>query len=99
MGRRNFDIQVPHDLQFDKGLPSGGQYGNAHLDVTRDDVRIEGALGFAWLERFTLTVQPFFVVGRAGTRDVHCSDCTPGVQLVDFQQSFGLALAFTVVAR
>jgi hypothetical protein len=98
VGRRNFDIQVPTDLDAYYQRPGGG-YGNAHLDVTRDDVRLEGALGLVWLERFTLTAQPFFVVARGGTRDVHCSDCTAGVQLVDFEQSFGLAFAFTVVAR
>jgi hypothetical protein len=99
VGRRNFDIAVPHDLDADYANPASGGYGNAHLDVTRDDVRLEGALGFAWLERFTLTAQPFFVVARGGLTDVHCSTCTAGVQLVDFQQSFGVALAFTIVAR
>jgi hypothetical protein len=97
VGRRNFDIQVPHDLDETYGHDAG--IGNAHLDVTRDDVRLEGALGLTWLERYTLTAQPFFVVARGAPRDVHCTSCSSTVELVDFQQSFGVAFAFTVVAR
>jgi hypothetical protein len=41
----------------------------------------------------------YLVVARGAPRDVHCASCSSNVQLVDFQQSFGVAFALTVVAR
>jgi hypothetical protein len=95
VGRRNFDVEVPQDLSSCVEGPVCASY----LDVTRDDVRLEGALGLVWLERYTLTVQPFVVLAHGAPLDVHCTHCSTDVQLVDFQQSFGAALAFTVIAR
>ena len=92
-GLRDYDIEVPPDL-----VPSGpsGGLGDAHFDILRADLRVEPVIGLIFGNgSFILSFQPYFVVARGGIASARCADCVSGVQLLDFTQNRGIALAFT----
>jgi hypothetical protein len=93
-GLRDYDIDVPAGLT-PSGPPSG--LGDAHFDILRTDVRVEPLVGLILGEgSFILSFQPYFVVARGGIVSARCADCFSGVQLLDFTQNRGIAVAFTV---
>ncbi len=93
-GLRDYDIEVPADL--DQTAGHDNTIGAAHFDVLRTDVRVEPLVGLILGDgSFILSFQPYFVVARGAIASASCADCLPGVQLLDFTQNFGFALALT----
>ena len=95
-GLRDYDIQVPSDL--DKSAGHDNTIGAAHFDLLRPDVRLEPVLGLVLGESSSviLSIQPYFVIARGAIVSPRCADCVAGVQLLDFAQNVGLAVALTV---
>ncbi len=93
-GLRDYDIEVPQDL--DRMAFQDNTIGAAHFDILRADVRVEPLVGLILGDgSFILSFQPYFVVARGAIASASCADCVPGVQLLDFRQDFGFALAVT----
>jgi hypothetical protein len=93
-GLRDYDIQVPADL--DQSAGHDNTIGAAHFDILRTDLRVEPVVGLIFGNgSFILSFQPYFVVARGGIVSARCADCLSGVQLLDFTQNRGIALALT----
>jgi hypothetical protein len=93
-GLRDYDIQVPADLDVTAGHDN--TIGSAHFDILRTDARLEPLVGVILGEgSFIVSVQPYFVVARGAIEDASCADCVTGVRLVDFTENRGLAFAIT----
>jgi hypothetical protein len=91
-GRREYDVQVPDDLDTTAGHDN--TIAVAHLNLFRWDGRIEALVGLA-TEHVTVSVQPYWVVYRGPITGVSCELCTPGVALVDFSLRSGVSVALT----
>jgi hypothetical protein len=93
-GLRDYDVEVPKDL--DQSAGHDNTIGAAHLDILRADARFEPLVGLILGQgSCILSFQPYFVIARGGIASARCADCVSGVQLLDFTQNRGIALAFT----
>lgn len=95
-GLRDYDIEVPLDLDSTAGHDN--VIGSAHFDILRPDLRLEPLVGLVLGAESSLIVsfQPYFVVAQGAITSAACAQCLPGVRLVDFTQSVGIAVAVTL---
>jgi hypothetical protein len=96
-GRRDFAIRMPADL--DSTFGRDNTVGAAHLDLLRDDLRLEPVVALVWDQHVTLSFQPYHVLLTGAPRDVTCVDCAAGVRLLEFRESSGFAVAVTAVGQ
>ena len=97
-GVREYNINLPHDLE---STLADGPFGTTgHWNLLRMDARIEPLLGVVLgANVLSLTFQPYFTVAHGNVRDARCVDCLTGVDLLDYTQSWGFAVAVTVNTR
>jgi hypothetical protein len=92
-GRRQLAVEMPRELDATAGRDN--TIGAAHLQLLRDEARLEALVGIAVGANLTLSIQPYLVFQHGAPRDVTCSGCVAGVELSDFTHASGFALAFT----
>jgi len=97
-GLRAYNIKLPHDLE---STLANGPFGTTgHWNLRRTDARVEPVLGvILGADVLVLTFQPYFTVAHGNVHDARCVDCVPGVELLDYTQSWGFAAAITVNTR
>ncbi|HEX6767105.1 MAG TPA: hypothetical protein VF103_16525, partial [Polyangiaceae bacterium] len=93
-GRAFHKIEVPGSLDETAHLDNRADV--AKLRVYRNELVSELALAVTLRAShrgsLTLGLAPFVVLDAGPLREVGCSNCTPGTTVVDFSQTFGLAL-------
>jgi len=97
LGRAHHRLVVPSDLDATAGFDNRADVAGVH--VYRYELR--GELTFAVTRRIrgaslTVGLAPSVVLTSGGLKDVECSNCIAGTTLVDFSQTFSLALLLSL---
>src|SRR5581483_10725759 len=93
-GLRDYDIEVPQDL--DQSAGHDNTIGAAHFDILCTDARLEPVVGLILGQgSCILSFQPYYVVARGAIASARCAGCVSGVQLLEFTQNRGVAFALT----
>jgi len=96
-GLREYNIDLPHDLE---STLANGPFGTTgHWNLRRADARVEPLAGVILADALGLTFQPYFTVAHGDVRDARCVDCVPGIELLDYKQSWGFAVALTIATH
>jgi hypothetical protein len=97
LGRAHHKLVVPRELDATAHLDNRGDVAGVH--VYRHELRAE--LTFAVTRRIrgsslTVGLAPSLVLMRGSLHDVECSNCIDGTTLLDFSQTFSLALLLSL---